>query len=94
MNQQAKLARRLSAKVMGIISPRSEKTKKEAELALPEEETLEAIKKSEESAPTVNTEIPGGDLSSPEPIKVEESSETSHVSPTTTPPVPVVSASA
>ena len=35
--QQAKLARRLSAKVMGIISPRSEKSKKEAELVAPEE---------------------------------------------------------
>ncbi|CAD6573485.1 MAG: hypothetical protein CYPHOPRED_005157 [Cyphobasidiales sp. Tagirdzhanova-0007] len=63
--KQAKLARRLSAKVMGIISPRSEKSKKEAELVAPEE--MAEPSKTEESAPTVNTEIPGGDLSSSVP---------------------------
>lgn len=95
---QAKLGRRLSARVISLLSPSKEKSKKESELVAPTETATEGESSTanadkatpsatSDEAPSVTTEIPAGSLiTASTPIVPESatSEEKETATPTTT----------
>lgn len=75
---QTKLGRRLSARVISLLSPSKEKSKKESELVAPTETENDVTPSAtSDAAPSVTTEIPAGSLiTASAPIVPEVNSST------------------